>query len=393
MHRLFAAFLLVTAVFGGGLIAGSWTVRAAAAEGADPYAPLSRFARTLVAIQDNHVSAHTIGGLADQALDGLVEALDPHSHWFTADEWATRQADTEGEGEVGVELRRIDGQWVVERLVPGAPAALAGIQAADVLQAVEGEPTTGLDEEELHALLQGPRGSGVLVSIIRDQAPMDVTIVRDLVLNSAVHGERGPEGCAYIRVAAFQRHVAADVHDLLQRWGRDEGLPSSLVLDLRNNGGGLIDEAVAMADLFLESGTIVEVAARNPAHNELHTATEGRILDPARTVILVNGNTASGAELLAGALRIGGGSKILGSHTYGKGTLQRVYELDNGAAMSLTVAHYLLDGGVFIAPGEGLTPDIAVDAPAEIPWTGTLPHRASLDDQLAQALAIHGCSP
>jgi carboxyl-terminal processing protease len=148
-----------------------------------------------------------------------------------------------------------------------------------------------------------------------------------------------------------------------------------------------------MADLFLESGTIVEVAARNPAHNELHQASPGRMLDPARAVVLVNGRTASGAELLAGALRIGGKSTILGSRTYGKGTLQRVYELDNGSAMSLTVARYLLEGGAFIEPDVGLLPDIEVEDPGQLSWSGTLPHRASLDAQLAQGLSVHGCSP
>lgn len=358
------AFFLVGGVFAGGLLAGAGTVRSAFGAAQDAYAGLDTYALALNKVEQVYVEEVDALSLVHASIRGMVDTLDPHSLWLSPDDYQALQERADGRYlGIGVELGEMgDAEMVIDQVTPRGPAALAGIEAGDVLTRIDDQPLSEMTPDDVQALLAGSIGEPVELTLLRGGDEVTVTVVRDEVVDVSIAGERLPGDVGYVRVEHFHRRVAAETAYAIQELS-DEGRLSGLILDLRDNPGGLITEAVEMVDLFVSEGTIVEVRRRDEAP-EVYTATAGDDLD-LPLVVLINGGSASASELVAGALQDSSRAVVVGTPSYGKGSMQHVYRFNDGSALKLTVARYFLPSGSSIAPGEGLTPDHVVGlAPA-----------------------------
>jgi len=362
VKRTIQAFGMVAAAFAGGLIAGSGIVRSAWASATDAYGGLNTLARTMTTIESSYVEELQTLELVHSAVRGMVDDLDPHSVWLPPEEYQRLQERADGRYlGIGIELGAMgDASPVIDRVLPRGPAALAGIQPGDVLLAVDGVEVAPLSPEAVLERLNGPLGASVQLTLHRGEEQITLTVVRDEVLEISVEGELLEPGWGYLRLKHFSRRVAAETELALVDLERAAAL-QGIVLDLRDNPGGLITEAVELVDLFVSEGLIVQTRGRDSSQIESYHATAAqtdRLHLP--IVVLVNGGSASASELVAGALQDIGRATVIGERTYGKGSMQHVYEFEDGSALKLTVARYYLPGGETIKPGAGLTPDLMV---------------------------------
>jgi len=358
------ATLVVGTLFLGGLLSGAWVGSVAAARATDPYAGLDEFARVLTTIEAHYVDPVDPHKLLNAAIEGMVDTLDPHSQWMSAEDLATFRDEARGSYEgIGIEVRLVPEGVLVASVLPGGPAERDGLLAGDVLLKVGDTSLAGRSLGEVGHLLKGPRGTSVVLQVQRKSwdAPRTLTTVRDRVITPAVTGERLSSGIAYVHLVQFQDGVARELtvklHDL-----SEAGPLAGIVLDLRDDPGGLLDEAVGVADLFLDEGPIVSTRGRTEAE-EVHDATPGGIPQEVPVVVLVNGLSASASEIVAGALQDTHRAVLVGTHTYGKGTVQVLFENKDGSALRLTTARYYTPSGKPVAPDKGRAPDHVVHMP------------------------------
>jgi carboxyl-terminal processing protease len=302
--------------------------------------------------------------LMDKAVRGMVSALDPHSHFLDADEYAQVQAETAGRYPgIGIEVAATARGVEVLQPIEGTPAAVAGIRSGDVILSIDGRDVHPEALEQAIADLRGPAGSTVHLSIRREglAAPLDYDIRREQVAVHSVTTELLGEGYGYLRIALFNDATAQDVADGLRDLVRQSGRNlAGLVIDLRNNPGGLLESAVAVADDFLDSGNIVSAEGRTADARFRRDARPGDLLAGAPVVVLVNGNSASSAEILAGALKDNHRAQLLGRRSYGKGSVQTVFPLSAGRAVKLTTSRYFTPSGASINE-VGIEPDVVVE--------------------------------
>jgi carboxyl-terminal processing protease len=359
------AFFMVGVVFSGGLFAGSGVVRSAFGQAHDAYDGLDTYALALNKVEQVYVEEINPLALVHASIRGMVDTLDPHSLWLSPTDYLALQERADGRYlGIGVALGEMgDARIAIESVTPRGPAALAGVQPGDVLIAVDGEPLQTLDPGSVQALLAGNIGEPVELTLRRDGVALTVTVVRDEVVDISITGERLADDIGYVRVEHFHRRVAAETSYAIQELESAAPL-RGLILDLRDNPGGLITEAVNMVDLFVSEGTIVEVRRRGQAP-EVYTASAGSDLG-LPLVVLINRGSASASELVAGALQDLGRATIIGTPSYGKGSMQHVYRFTDGSALKLTVARYFLPSGNAIQPGMGLQPDQLVELSVEV---------------------------
>ena len=436
MKRLLRAFVLTGATLSAGLIAGGATTLHAYAAGRNPYARLDALARVLTQIELNFVDPVEPDALVDDAIGGMVGALDPNSHYLEADAWSRlRAGDAEGLAGLGLELGQADprrgGALPVTRVMPDGPAARGGVQEGDALLNVDGTAVAGWAPADVLTLVSGPAGSPVRLEVERAGARLTLSPVRDRVIAPAVEAALFAPGWGYARVLHFRHRVSSELIRALDRLDAEGREPlRGLVLDLRDNPGGVLEEAVQICDLFVNDGLIVETRGRVPTENRSYRATPSPADRNIPVVILVNQGSASASEIVSGALRDLGRAKLVGETTYGKGSVQSVYEIGDGSALKLTVARYYLANGETIADRHGLVPDEAVslgsdDGPearlraglqgaaldpglkeqllqdlsalasaaptveaSAVPWSGTLNERLDQDRQLASAFRL-----
>ncbi len=378
MLRTSRAFVLVAATFVGGLAAGSSVVHTAAA----PYASLDTLARALSTIEDHHLAPPGADALLYGAISGMVDTLDPHSTFLAPADADALQDRAEGRFMgVGIALLDTDAGVVVGRVVPGSPAALSDIRVGDQLLSVDGALTQ--TAEGAAALLPGARGTPVVLVLDRDGVLLEPTVVRDEVLEIGVAGALFEPGWGYVRVDRFYRRVTEDTQRALAELEAAGGPLRGLVIDLRGNPGGLLEEAVAMVDLFLDRGVIVETRGRDGRVLETHSATED---PPARIedlVVLIDGGSASASEIFAGTLQARRRARLVGSATYGKGSVQKVYRFEDGAALKLTIARYHVAGDAPLPP-EGITPDVQINPDQDISGEVTALRSAVLSRSLPE---------
>ena len=297
--------------------------------------------------------------LIDDALRGLVGGLDPYSTYLDAEEYADLRVSTAGTyAGIGIEVSTADRVLRVVRPFLGSPAAAAGIHSGDMISAIDGQPVGG-DLDGAMARMRGPRGSMVKLVVIRagqalplefavERAQVDVHSVATLVLDG---------GYLYVRITSFSDTTAEDFAAGVARLRRDfNAKPRGVIIDLRNNPGGVLESAVEVADQLLDEGVIVSAEGRTPASRFSMDATPGDILPGVRVVVLVNGATASAAEILAGALQDHHRAVLLGRRTFGKGSVQTVMPLTEGRAIKLTTSRYFTPSGRSIQ-GRGIDPD------------------------------------
>jgi carboxyl-terminal processing protease len=335
-------------------------------------APLSaadsaQISEVLERVQREYVDPVEGPRLIDDALRGMVGRLDPYSSYLDAEEYADLRVSTAGTyAGIGIEVSTADRALRVVRPVRDSPAAVAGIQSGDMISAIDGMPV-GSDLDTAMARMRGPRGSTVKLAVVRTGSalPLEFTVVRAQVDVHSVALARLDEGFFYARIMTFSDTTAMDFAAGVARLRRDLGSkPRGLILDLRNNPGGVLESAVEVADQLLEDGLIVTADGRTPAARFSMSATPGEVLSGVPVVVLVNGATASAAEILAGALQDHHRAVLLGQRTYGKGLVQTVMPLASGRAIKLTTSRYFTPSGRSIQ-GSGIEPDQPFDAEDE----------------------------
>ena len=324
-----------------------------------PLAEIRRFVSVYNAIREAYVEPVTDDKLMHSALRGLLLDLDPHSVYF--DKEAARDFDQDASGAydgVGLELQQQPGP-VLKIIAPleGGPGDRAGLKSGDIITAIDGKPITDADGS---TPLRGAAGSSVKVTVYREgkEQPFDVTLVRERIRLNSVRERMLEPGYGYVRVSSFQSGTAEDFAKALTTLkGQAGGKLKGLVIDLRSNPGGLLTSAVQMADDLLDSGVIVSTRGRLKGGDTSFSATRGDLLSGAPVVVLVDAGSASASEVLAGALLDHRRARIVGSRTFGKGSVQTVLPLDNGDAVKLTTARYYTPSGRSIQ-GVGIVPNL-----------------------------------
>jgi carboxyl-terminal processing protease len=362
--------LVVAAAFAGSFAATltlGWVERAAATEGAaSPYANLAIFARALSHIEAVHVEEADQDELVYGAIRGMVETLDPHSTFMDPEEYRILTSDTQGRfGGIGVEIDVRDGWLTVHGVFEGGPADRAGLQPGDRFLTLDGRRARDMPISEAVRIMRGEPGTRVRVSIRREgeEEAVRVTLTREIVRVQAVEARILPDRVVHLRLKAFQSTTTEELRralDAAVERTADSGGVRGVLLDMRRNPGGLLDEAVRVSDEFLEGGVIVSTRGRG-----------GRLLSEVsahRTgtrprwpiVVLVDNYTASAAEIVAGALQDHGRAIVVGSRTWGKGSVQNIIELPDRSALKLTVARYYTPSGRSIQ-AHGIEPDVEVE--------------------------------
>jgi carboxyl-terminal processing protease len=306
--------------------------------------------------------------LVDAAIRGIMAELDPHSAFLGSSEYRDIRISTSGRYTgVGVEIGVEDEQVVVVTPVEGGPAAAAGLQPGDVIFSIDGLGVGSADLTDTIFRMRGEQGSQVVLGIRRpgDEEPFSVVLTRREIEFKSVHGRLLESGVAYVRLSQFNDGTAADLVEVVEALRREAGGPlPGLVLDMRNNPGGVLDAAMEVADAFLERGLILSAEGQSADARFLAEAQPGDLLSGAPLSVLVNRGSASAAEIVAGALQDHGRAVIVGETTFGKGSVQSIVPLSDGRAIKLTTSRYYTPSGRSIH-GTGIQPDVRVAAPAE----------------------------
>ncbi len=346
------------------LVAGALPAQAARQEiGKDLYKNLDLLSKALHYVREHYIEDPDDQKLLHGAIRGMLSTLDPHTVFMPPADYKELQLDTKGRfGGIGIEVTVRDDVLTVITPIEGTPASRAGIRAGDQILRIGAISTRGMLLGEAVKLMRGRQGSKVRLLIRRKKTGKNFTVSlrRDIIRILSVRGlEDLGEGLAYVRVSSFQQNTAKELDRSLRKLeGKNREQLRGLVIDLRNNPGGLLQEAIAMADQFLEKGVIVSTKGRNQPAHEQEARSEGT--HPSfPMIILVNEGSASAAEIVAGALQDHGRAVILGMPTFGKGSVQTIFELGRGAALKLTVARYYTPSGRSIQ-AEGIQPDILI---------------------------------
>jgi carboxyl-terminal processing protease len=354
---------LIVSVVGVGLVSfGGRGLEDVAAVNRDAYEGLEAFTNVLAIVQKNYVEEVGTPKLVEGAINGMLNALDPHSAYLTPELYKELQVDTEGSfGGLGIEITVRDGILTVVSPIEDTPAYRAGIKAGDQIIKIEGELTKDMTLVEAVKKMRGPKGSKVQLSIRREgvQKFLDFSLMREVIKVRSVRARSLEKGYGYVRVAQFQDRTSIDLEEALTQLAKESGKVEGLVLDLRNNPGGLLSQAVKVSDLFLETGMIVYTEGRLDNQKQKYFAHPGGYTE-FPVVVLVNGGSASASEIVAGALQDHGRAVVLGTKTFGKGSVQTILPLESGAALRLTTAMYFTPGGRSIQV-TGIEPDIKLE--------------------------------
>ncbi|ABF65487.1 S41 family peptidase [Ruegeria sp. TM1040] len=335
------------------------------------YEQLDLFGDIFERIRAQYVEEVDEKELIEAAIGGMLQSLDPHSSYLSPDDASKMRVQTRGEfGGLGIEVTQEDGFVKVVSPMDGTPADEAGVEAGDFITHVDGESLLGLGLDEAVELMRGPVGSEIIITIVREgeDEPFDVSIIRDTIKLTAVRG-RTEGDSVVLRVTTFNEqttpNLEAKLEEQVEALGGMDNV-NGIVLDLRNNPGGLLTQAISVADSFLESGEIVSTRGRNPEDGERFNATPGDLVGGKPIVVLINGGSASASEIVAGALQDHRRAIVVGTKSFGKGSVQTVMPLRSDGAMRLTTARYYTPSGRSIQ-ALGVSPDIVVAQPRRRP--------------------------
>jgi len=326
------------------------------------YRSLKTFNEILDIVEKNYVEPVETKTLLEGAVSGMMRSLDPHSSYMTADMYKELEVETKGRfGGIGIEITIRKDILTVVSPIEDTPAYRAGVKAGDAILQIDGKSTKNITIMEAVKKLRGPKGTDVTITIMREDNPklQDIKITRDIIQIRSVRSKVLEDGIGYVRVSSFQERTADDLGKALTDVEGKAKPLKGLVLDLRNNPGGLLNQAVQVSDLFLKKGTIVSTRGRVKSVESSAAARDDGNEPTCAIVVLVNEGTASAAEIVAGALQDNGRALVLGTQTFGKGSVQTVIPLDDGSALKLTTAKYYTPKGRSIQ-AEGIQPDIVV---------------------------------
>jgi len=331
------------------------------------YEQLDLFGDIFERIRSNYVEEVDDRELIEAAINGMLTSLDPHSSYLSPEAAQRMRVSTSGEfGGLGIEVTQEEGWIKVVSPMDGTPAEAAGILAGDFITAVDGESVLGLTLDEAVRLMRGPVGAEIIVTIVREgeTEPFDVSIIRDTIKLTAVRGRT--EGNAVVmRITTFNEQTFPNLRDGMKEQVEAAGgfeNVDGIVLDLRNNPGGLLSQAVYVSDAFLDAGEIVSTRGREPADGDRFNASPGDLAEGKPIVVLINGGSASASEIVAGALQDHRRAIVIGTNSFGKGSVQTVVPLSQDGAMRLTTARYYTPSGRSIQ-SLGISPDIIVEQP------------------------------
>ncbi len=337
------------------------------ASNASVYEQLDLFGDIFERIRSSYVEEVDDAQLIEAAIDGMLRSLDPHSSYLSPDDAQRMRVSTSGEfGGLGIEVTQEEGWVKVVAPMDGTPADAAGILAGDFITAVDGESVLGLTLDEAVQMMRGPVGAEIIVTIVREgeAEPFDVSIIRDTIKLTAVRSRT--EGKAVVlRVTTFNEQTFPNLRDGIADQVEEAGgwdNVDGIILDLRNNPGGLLSQAVYVSDAFLEAGEIVSTRGRLSSSGDRFNATPGDLAEGKPVVVLINGGSASASEIVAGALQDHRRAIVVGTNSFGKGSVQTVIPLDDDGAMRLTTARYYTPSGRSIQ-ALGISPDIIVEQP------------------------------
>jgi carboxyl-terminal processing protease len=342
-----------------------------AEKSAGVYEQLDLFGDIFERIRSQYVEEVDTTKLVQAAINGMLTSLDPHSSYMAPEDFTDMQVETKGEfGGLGIEVTQEEGFIKVVSPMDGTPAAAAGMQAGDFITHVNGESVLGLLLDDAVELMRGPVGSEIIITVVREgvEEPFDVSIIRDTIKLTAVRG-RTVGDTVVLRITTFNDQTYSGLEEELKKavdelGGMDK--VNGFVVDLRNNPGGLLTQAIKVSDAFLDKGEIVSTRGRNPADGERFNATLGDLTDGKPIVLLINGGSASASEIVAGALQDHRRAIVVGTKSFGKGSVQTVIPLRGDGAMRLTTARYYTPSGRSIQ-ALGVAPDIIVNQPIPLP--------------------------
>jgi carboxyl-terminal processing protease len=368
------------------------STQAAANSAALPWEEARLFAEVYERIKREYVDDVDDHALMDKAIRGMVAALDPHSAFLDTDEFEEIRLSTMGSYPgVGIEVVAEDSAVKILRPIEGSPADQAGLLPGDQIVRID-DADIGADLAGAISRMRGSSGSVVKLTVLRPTTgqTLDFSLRRAKVEVHSVAQQSLEPGYGYLRITGFSETTADDVNHAIARMKRDNpGGIKGLVLDLRNNPGGVLEAGVAVADAFLNEGVIVTADGRTPDARFRMDATPGDVIDGAPLVVLVNGGSASASEIVAGALKDHGRAELIGHKTYGKGSVQTVMPLSHGGAVKLTTSRYFTPSGASIH-GKGIVPDIIAqgpeDPPAEMLTAKSAPSLAARDKEVRLAL-------
>jgi carboxyl-terminal processing protease len=326
------------------------------------YENLQTFTNILAIVQKNYVDEVSTDQLIEGAINGMLTSLDPHSAYLTPDLYKELQVDTKGSfGGLGIEITMRNNILTVVSPIEDTPAYRAGVKAGDMIIKIDGQFTKDMTLVDAVKKMRGPKGSKVVLSIKREKVNeiFDVSLVREVIKIQSVKSKQLEKGYGYLRITQFQERTDSDVERVLEQWSR-EGAIEGIVLDLRNDPGGLLTQAVKVSDTFLDSGLIVYTDGRLENQKQKYFARRPGSYTDFPMVVLVNGGTASASEIVAGALQDHKRAIILGTQTFGKGSVQTILPLDDNSALRLTTARYYTPSGRSIQ-ATGIVPDIVMD--------------------------------
>ena len=334
---------------------------------ASVYEQLDLFGDIFERIRAQYVEGVDEAALIEAAIDGMLTSLDPHSSYLSPDDAADMREATRGEfGGLGIEVTQEEGFIKVVSPIDGTPAAEAGITSGDFITAVDGENLLGLTLDEAVELMRGPVGSEIIITVVREDVdqPFDVSIIRDTIKLTAVRS-RVEGDTVVLRITTFSDQTYPSLEEQLAEQVAEAGgieNVNGFVIDLRNNPGGLLNQAIAVSDAFLDAGEITSTRGRDPDDGQRWNAREGDLAEGLPMVVLINGGSASASEIVAGALQDHRRAIVIGTNSFGKGSVQTVMPLRGDSAMRLTTARYYTPSGRSIQ-ALGISPDIIVEQP------------------------------
>ena len=325
------------------------------------YKYLNLFGEAFEKIKNNYVEDVTVKDLIESAIEGMLTSLDPHSTYLNTEELDELRVQTKGEfGGLGIEVTLENGVVKVISPIDDTPASKAGIMAGDMITHLDGEPVLGMTLSEAVSLMRGKVGSKIKLKVVRNENEnLDIEIVRAIIelksVKSRIENEIG-----YIRVSSFNQRVDDEIKKAIKKFKSDNDQLIGYILDLRNNPGGLLDQAISVTDIFLEKGEIVSTRGRNDSDTNRYSAVKSDLTNGLPLVVLINQGSASASEIVAGALQDHKRAIIMGTKSFGKGSVQTILPSGENVAIKLTTAKYYTPSGKSIQQ-TGINPDILVE--------------------------------